>query len=437
MLLRMLRRSLARNWTRKALAVLVVAIGTGLVVGMLNVSMGITDKVNRELRSYGANIVVTPKGEADSRETVDMAGAGGIPLARSAYLQERDLPRLKTIFWANNIVGFAPYLEGRATVSTGTEITLIGTWFEQALVTPSGETMTTGLKDIKSWWDVEGQWPSSERGSPSEAYALVGERLARKLGVGVGETVDLVLPRPGKPEQRTVVVSGIVSAGGDEDSQMFVPLSWLQQATNREGRIAKIEVSALTMPKNDLARKAEENLDSLTSDEFETWYCSPYVDSVAYQIEEAIPGSRAAPLRQIAEAENNILDRIRLLMISLAVAAVIGSALAISSLMGAAAMERSKEIGLLKALGAGNSGVLYLFMLEAVVIGLAGGVLGFGLGLGIGQFIALNVFDTGIPIDPLSLPAAFGVAVGMALMGSLSVARIISRLDPSQTLNRG
>lgn len=422
MFLTMLSRSLVRGWRKKALAVLTVALGTSLAVATLNIAMDVGDKVNRELKSYGANILVTPQ-----VENMRLEGTEYNPLAEQSFLPEADLPKLKMIFWKHNILGFAPYLNAAGEVSGGSRVEIVGTWFRKTLVIPTGETVTAGVKDVKGWWQVEGNWPD-DAGSNS---ALVGQALARQLSLIPGGTLDLMINN----RRHSLVVSGVVAAGGDEDKQVIVPLAWLQEVTGRRGKVSRLEVSALTMPKNDLARRAEKlGPDALSPEDFETWYCSPFVDSVAYQIEEAIPGAWARPIRQVAESEGAILAKVQALMALLALAAAVSSVLGISSLMGAAALERSREVGLLKALGAYNSSVILLFLAEACLIGVIGGAAGLAAGLGLARFVGQNVFGTAIAIKMLTIPSAFAIATGVALAGSLMAVRMVSRLQPARIL---
>lgn len=426
MFLMMVRRSVVKGWRKKALAVLTVAIGTALTVAMLNVSLDVEDKVARELKGYGANIVVMPKAEGLRLES---GGAGLDTPGGRSYLLEDEIPKLKTIFWQNNIVGFAPYLEVEAGASGVGKVAVVGTWFRKTLVIPTGETVTTGVRDLKPWWQVNGAWVDDAGGGS----ALVGKDLAERLSLEPGDSLRLIFATD-SGRDRTVNVSGIVSAGGEEDKQIFVPLSWLQEASGHRGHVSRVEVSALTIPKNELARKAEEDPDALSRQEFDTWYCSPYVNAVTYQIEEAIPGARARPVRQVAESEGIILSKVQLLMAFLALAAVASSALGIAGLMGSAALERSAEVGLLKALGAHDSSITWLFLAEAVPIAVVGGGAGFAAGVGLASLIAESVFMTHLEPKMITLPAAFVIAVGVTLLGLLSVARIVARLEPARIL---
>lgn len=104
---RMLFASLARRKSRKVLAILAIWIGISLVAGLLTLSIDVGDKMNLELRSFGANIKVLP---VASSIPVRIGDYQLNPLTGSAYLQEGDFSKLKTIFWRNNIVGIVPRL---------------------------------------------------------------------------------------------------------------------------------------------------------------------------------------------------------------------------------------------------------------------------------------------------------------------------------------
>src|SRR3990170_7298019 len=146
---RLVRESLwrPRSGRRAAWAALAVALGPAVAAAMLNVSLDVGDKVGRELRSLGANIVLTPI--ADSLP-VEIGGIDYRPISEGAYIEESSLPKLKEIFWRNNIVAFAPFLYVPITLSKGdfkptsdaytvTDTTLVGTWFNHPFTTSIGE----------------------------------------------------------------------------------------------------------------------------------------------------------------------------------------------------------------------------------------------------------------------------------------------------------
>ncbi len=197
---------------------------------------------------------------------------------------------------------------------------------------------------MKSWWKVDGSYPAND------AEALIGQKLAADKNFHVGDVL--------KFNDGEFKISGILSGGGDEDNQLLVNLSAMQKILNVPGKIGSIEVSAITTPENDLARKAAANPDLLSQQEKEIWYCTAYVSAIAYQIEEVIANSSARPVRQIAESEGKILEKTQLLMLLITALSLLSTALGVSNLVSANIMERSRELGLLKAIG-GAGGNIY------------------------------------------------------------------------------
>ncbi len=148
---------------------------------------------------------------------------------------------------------------------------------------------------------------------------------------------------------RHIASTGILSTGGAEDDQIVAPLALAQQILGKPGAVRRLYVSALTKPEDALARR---DPSSMNPEMFDRWYCSPYVASIAYQLQEAIPHSHAEQIRQIAQNEGTVLSRIKGLMLLVTLAALFASALAVSAAMATAIFERRTEVGLMKALGA-------------------------------------------------------------------------------------
>lgn len=424
---RMLKGALSRQRRKMFMVALTIALGVSLTTAMLNVMLDVGDKVNRELKAYGANITVTPRSASVLKELYGVeAGAG----AAGQYLQEADLGKLKTIFWANNIVAFAPTLEAKASLgANGDEVTLVGTWFERKLELPTGEVVETGIKELKSWWSIDGQWAQDTdlRG------AMVGSLLAKKLNIKTGD--ELQIAGSGSSPAEKLQVKGIINSGGAEDEQIFVPLSFVQKFSNMDGKVAKVEVSAITTPDNDLARKAAHNPKSLTLKEWETWYCTAYVSAISYQIEEAVSGARAKPVRQVAESEGAILQKTQLLMLLITALSLAGSALGISNLLTASVMERTREIGLLKALGATDSEILLSTLSETMTTGIAGGIAGYFMGLGFAQIIGQTVFGSAVEAKGMVIPIVMILVVLVTLAGSLPAFRMLLSLRPAEVLH--
>ncbi len=196
-----------------------------------------------------------------------------------------------------------------------------------------------------------------------------------------------------------------------------------------------IEVSALTTPDNDLAKRAAKDPKSLTVAQYETWYCTAYVSSICYQIQEVITGSVASAVRQVADSEGAILDKTKLLMLLITVMSLIGSALGISNLVTASVMERSNEIGLMKAVGAQNASVTGLVLTEILVTALLGGTVGFFMGIGFAQIIGRTVFGAAVTIRAMIIPIVAVLVALVTLAGSLPAIRMLLKLEPAEVLH--
>ena len=430
MLFRMIRGVLFHQKGKMLLIAFTIALGASLATGMLNVMMGVEEKVNKELKNYGANIVVKPK---DSSLLSDIYDVGEEAELNTAYLREDELGKLKTIFWAFNIVDFTPFLDTRITLSDGTEVKMVGTWFNHHLDLPTGESLDAGVVGMRSWWDVtEGRW-LDEKDDNAQDEIMAGASLAQKMGWTAGSIVHI----KGPDREKDVTVAGIYDAGGDEDEQIFAALDLVQELTDREGKVASVEVSALTTPDNELARRAAKNPSALSARDYETWYCTAYVSAICYQIQEVITGSVASAVRQVAESEGTILDKTKLLMILITVLSLIGSALGISNLVTASVMERAKEIGLLKAIGAKDRSITGVIMTEILITALVGFAAGYFLGFGFAQLIGRSVFGSAVEMNPSVVPIVAGLIALVTIAGSLPAIRMVLRLRPAEVLHGG
>ena len=430
MLFKMIRGVLFHQMGKMLLIAFTIALGASLATGMLNVMWDVGDKVNQELKTYGANIIVKPK---DSSLLAEIYDAGEGEQLSVSYLNEEDLPKLKTIFWAFNIVDFTPFLTTEAVVPDGTKAQVNGTWFSHHLSLPTGEELDAGITGMRSWWDItDGKWLDESEESAASSV-MVGTLLAEQEGWKAGDQVTLNIG--GKETNFTV--SGIFDAGGEEDQQIYAPLSLVQEMTDRKGKVSTVEVSALTTPDNELAKRAARNPSALSSRDYETWYCTAYVSAICYQIQEAIPGSSAAAVRQVAESEGTILDKTKLLMILITILSLIGAALGISNLVTASVMERAKEIGLLKAIGARDGSITGVIMVEILVTALLGGIAGYFLGFGFAQLIGRSVFGSAIEMKARVIPIVAALILLVTLAGSLPAIRMVLRLRPAEVLHGG
>ena len=429
-----------RSRRRSLWAVLAVALGTAVAAAMLNVSLDVGDKVGQELRSLGANIVITPA--ADSLP-VELGGIDYRPVSEGSYIAESSLGKLKEIFWRNNIVSFAPFLYVPARIlaiqgvppSESRSITLVGTWFDHPFTTSDGEQFRTGVRSLNPTWKVEGEWMEDSDGTATGPFCLVGRALAESLGLKPGDTLTVVAEKAEGTENAEAVfplqVKGVLTTGAAEDDQIIVSLATAQSLAGLPDKTRKVEVGALIKPADEFSRR---DPSAMTPEEYDRWYCSPYISSLIHQIGEVLPGATARQVRQVAETQGDVLGKLNFLMGMLALLALVAAALSISSLASLAVVERRQEIGLMKALGAQDALVSSLFVAEAIGQGIAGGLFGFLAGQYLARLLGRAVFGSEAAIHWLLLPLILLVALGLSLAGTWIPLRRTAHYDPATVL---
>lgn len=398
-----------------------IALGASLATAMLNVMFGVGDKVNQELKTYGANIRVVPQAAGL------LSDMYGLDSASSQYLKEDELGKIKTIFWAFNIVDFTPFLESEVLLNNE-KVPVKGTWFSHHLSLPTGEQLDTGMNNMKSWWHLYGDgWLKDSE----EDFVMIGRKLSEKMNIKAGDKITLT----NGERTKGFTVKSVFDAGDEEDEKIFMNLHSSQYLLQKEGLINSIEVSALTSPDNELSRRAAQNPETLTNAEREVWYCTAYVSSICYQIQEVITNAVAKPVRQVAESEGTILNKTQLLMLLITILSLIASALGISNLVTASVIERSREIGLLKAIGAHDSAVAWLVLTEIIITAVTGGVLGYFAGLGFSLVIGKTVFGSAIALTPTVIPLVVILILLVTMAGSIPSIKTILKLEPAEVLH--
>ncbi len=424
---RMIRGTLFRQWKKMIMIAFTIALGASLATAMLSVVYDVEDKVNQELKTYGANITVVPKQSSVISDLYDVEGGS----AGTVHLKESDLGKIKTIFWAFNIVDFAPFLNTTAVLDDGAEAEVVGSWFNHHLSLPTGEELDAGMASLRSWWEiVDGSWLDESR-EEDGAAAMVGGDLAEQYGIRSGDTIHL----KGTAGEENLKVVGVFSSGGEEDGRIYTTIGTAQKLGDLEDCVDSIEVSALTTPDNELAVKAARDPSSLTIKQYETWYCTAYVSSICYQIQEAIPDSVASAVRQVADSEGAILEKTKLLMVLITILSLIGAALGICNLVTASVMERSQELGLMKAIGAYNGSITGLVLTEIFITAILGGFAGFLAGFGFAQIIGRSVFGSSITMRPAVIPLVAVLVALVTLIGSIPAIRMILHLEPTEVLH--
>lgn len=438
MTLQIIRKSFQGSRFQKVLALVTIIASSLLISCMLNITLGIGNQIAKDLRSYGSNIIVLPKGTTLSIEVGDEIYA---PLQNESYLEESKLHLIKEIFWRNNITAFAPFLDIKVIVgdlsqkNNAPQSTTIftGTYFDKNIGVQDEPEFSTGIKMLYPAWSVEGEWISDD----SLDFVLVGSELAKRDNIKIGDT--LILHESSADSRKSkqiyqVKVSGILLNSGIYDNRIIGSLALAQKLLGKDNIFAKAEVSAFTIPENTLSYKARRNIDSLNAVEFDTWYCSAFASSIAYQIEEDFKGASAKAQIKVSDAESSIVRKIQGLMSVTSIICLLVASVGIGALLSAEFQRRRKEIGLMKVLGANLWQIYAIFAGESCVIAIIGAIIGFFGGVGVAELISISIFAHTLPISWIALPLSIVFALFISLCGSLFLLKNINALMPANVL---
>jgi putative ABC transport system permease protein len=432
MFLRLVSDSFSRRPRRKLLTGAALALGMAVATAALSVALDVGDRLAREFRSLGANLVVTP--QADSLP-LEIGGVDYRPANAGAYLPESDLPKLKTIFWRHNIMAFAPILEVPVqawspasqtafTPKISNQITLIGTWAKHPLAIPDGQTFVTGAEKTNPWWQVDGKWFAE--GAPE---CVVGQRFALRNHLHTGDVVNVSAADKDAPI--ALKVTGVLTTGSVEEDAIVAPIAVAQQFADKPGQYRKLYVSALTKPEDDFARRDPK---TFTPVEYDRWFCTPYISSIALQIQQELPGTDVRVIRRVAEGEGQILSRVQMLLWFVTAASLLAAALAVGASSAASVIERRTEIGLMKALGAGSGMVGFLLAAEQLLLAFLGGGVGYSLGIVMARLLGEKIFGAAPEPSLVVLLVILALAALVTLLGSAIPLRRASRIEPAPIL---
>jgi putative ABC transport system permease protein len=410
--IRILGKSLSKRKSRIAIAVISVIIGAAIATALLSVSLDVSEKISEEFRKYGANLLVVPESD-----TIDV-GFPGVEfgsVTEQRYINESDLWKIKTIYWRNNVLGFTPLLY--QVVEVGDEynkqsVVLVGTYFNRdiKILEPYSENdpsiFNTGAEKISLWWNVEGSWITNSNDTTS---SMIGTNVAKKLKLEIGDSYTITYGEKGLNETiYNLTVLGIITTGGNEDDQIFVNLQLAQNLTSRLDKVHTVQVSAL---------------------------CNACpVDTFATEIEEKIPEIEARTVKQLVSVEMNILGKIENMMFLITIVALFASALGVLTTMTTSVIERQKEIGLMKSVGAENKRIMSLFFSEATIIGIIGGIAGYAVGIILSQFIGMSVFNTYIAPHYEIIPIVLLISIIIAILASIFPIRRAIKIEPAIVL---
>jgi putative ABC transport system permease protein len=412
---RILRKSLSKRKSRIAIAVISVIMGAAIATALLSVSMDVSEKVGYEFRKYGANLMIVP--ESDTIE-IGFPGVDFGSVTDQKYINESDLWKIKTISWRNNVLGFTPLLYQVVTIGEDENeqsAVLVGTYFNKDVeildpYSPNDDLLfNTGIQSISPWWNVNGNWIEN----PDDIVSsMIGVNVAEKLDLQIDDTFTIRYNQNYEDSSNEtsyeLKVIGIINTDGHEDNQIFVNLHVAQNLSGLFGKVHTVQVSALCTA------------------------CP--VETFAEEIQGEIPYVEGRTVKQLVSAEMNILGKIEDMMFLVTIVALLASALGVMTTMTTSVIERRKEIGLMKSIGAENKSIISLFLSEAALIGVIGGFLGYVVGIILSQFIGMSVFGTSISPRLEVIPIALGISVGVSLLASILPVRKAVGVEPAIVL---
>lgn len=380
---RLLWRLLRGNRGRLAVALVSVASGAAVISALLNLDFDIERKLTQEFRSLGANLTISRAGAARSGEpNASTPELSGSPVLMDQDVVLRQMEQART----PDVAAAAPFLYVVARAEEK-PVVVAGIWLDE-------------LPKLEPTWKIQGNWvPTRE----AEAQCLVGRTAARQFHLEPGGSLELNYL--GRREQ--LRVAGVIDAGSAEDNQVFVSLPVAQRLAGLPEQIEVVQVSV-----NGTAAS---------------------ISRYASRLASSLPGYDVRPLRQVTEAEGNLLNRTRFLIVSMVLLILVLTALCVLATMAALAMERRADVGLMKALGGSMSRILQLFLAEVSVLAAAGGFIGCVAGMALAHWLGQRVFGT--PIQPRweIFPLTIALMTGVALAGALPL-RLLGSVRPAVIL---
>lgn len=371
---RLLLHLLSGNRVRLTVALLALISGGAVVSALLNLDVDINRKLAQEFRSFGANLTISSSGSAES------ASSGALMDASVMESVERLQP-------SGAVASPYLYVIAHPASPHASDVVVAGMWLDRAT-------------QMSPWWQVSG---SASVPRADVTHCLVGRSVSRALGLQAGSTLVLSYEN----RRATLTVAGIVDSGGSDDNQVFVNIPVAQMLADADGKVQLIQLNVPGSPEE--------------------------VRSAEFRLQAALPALSVKPIPQITEGEGKLLRRIRFLIFSTGLLILVLTALCVLATMAALAMERRKDVGLMKALGGSMQKVLRIFLAEVGILGLAGGVFGYAFGALLSIWIGHRVFGASISPRWEVLPATVILMLGVALAGALPL-RLLSNVRPAVIL---
>jgi putative ABC transport system permease protein len=373
---RIVRRLLTAN--RGRLFVILLALGAGAAVtsALLNLQVDAKRRLTTEFRTLGANVVISPRSSGDSPRFLDESLFSRIPNQDSLG----GIAKAEFLYGVVNISVTRQGQEHPDKNALSTQAILVG--YAHSDFGPN-QVLPPALVEAEETWR-----------SYSSLSCAVGEKVAATLKMSRGDGIWF----SNGSENYSIYASVLPSTGGPEDNQIFLYLSLAQKLLGQPHRISLIQ---LRVPGS-----AEE------------------IERLVEQLQPGLGDAEGHPIRQFTEGEAKIYNRISGLLTATVVIVLLLTALCVMAAMTNVAMERRNDVGLMKAIGGATRRVLRLFLAEAALLGLAGGVIGAAAGIFLSIWLGKQVF--GVAAEPrlIVYPVAVALTMIVAILSAYPLRRL-------------
>jgi len=372
---RIIRRLLAANRGRLFVILLALAAGAAITAALLNLQVDAKRRLTTEFRTLGANVVIAPP-ESETHESAQFLN-DSIFSDLSEGMDTSSIPKAEFLYGIVEVAKISAAKDQKRGESR--DVILAGFAYSgnrpEQVLSPALVAATQEM--------VETNIPICD----------AGERAAAALKLRTGDTVALM----NGSKKIKCQVRTLPSIGSAEDSQIFVDLRAAQALLDQPGRISLIQLSVPGRPK-----EIQDRIASL----------------------RRLPGVDVRPIRQFTEGEAKIYDRISGILSATVALVLVLTTLCVMAAMTNVAMERRNDVGLMKAIGGATRRVLRLFVAEAALLGLTGGVLGGAAGILISIWLGKQVFGVSAQPRLIVYPVAVALTIIVAIAGAYPLRRL-------------
>jgi putative ABC transport system permease protein len=373
--------NMRRRKAKAAFVLVGLMIGVATVVALITLFQSVSHNILHKMEKYGANILVVPKSQNLSLSYGGIS-VGGVSL-ETREIRESDVGRITTIPTSRNVAAIGPMVLGAVHVAER-DVMLAGVDFHVSRI-------------LKPWWEIG-------EATPPNGGLVVGSTAAKMLGARVGQPLEI--------DGRELMVSKVLSQTGSQDDQIvFTDTDTAQSILRKPGVVSMVEVAAHCMD------------------------CP--IEDIINEISAALPNADVMAIKSVVQGRMNAMGHFENFLYGVSLIVVLVGCLVVFVTMMGSVRERTTEIGIFRAIGFRRGHVMQIVLLEAAVISILAGILGYGVGLGSSK-LALPLFADGqgapLHIDPMLGVGAFVFSLILGLVSSVYPAMFASRLDPNEAL---